>query len=117
MQLKQIKTPDLARAIGMSIRNLRRYESGELKLKSINALQMGRLYMEKVGEKFYDAKVGLLIETLASPKINDALLSEYKCQKTDDNHAPIHELERLAKVGQTVGEWYFNDEFKREMIK
>ncbi len=114
MQLKQIKTPDLARAIGMSIRNLRRYESGDLRF---NFLTYSNGYDKLRDEFLYNAKVGLLVETLASPKINATLLVDNKCEKYENNPAPMQELKRLARVGQTVGAWYFNDEFKREMIK
>ncbi len=113
LKLKQIKTPDLAKAIGMSVRNIRRYEYGEMKIKFIK----GAHSKAKREAVFYSAKVGLLVETIADPKINETLLTQYKCQKPDGKTNPMSELERLSKVGEVIGSWYFNEDFKKEMVK
>lgn len=113
LNLKQIKTPDLAEAIGMSLRNLRRYEYGDLKFKSIKGMD----YMKKCDKLFYDAKVGLLIETLSDEKINEKLLIIFNCAKEGKKNNSMDELKRLAKVGELIGTWYFNDNFKQEMVK
>ena len=112
--LKQIKTvPNLSDAMGMSARNLRRYKNGELKIKFIK----GVYSQAKVDEVFYNAKVGLLIETLSAPKINEMLFIKFDCQKRSIVTAKIQELERLDKIGRFIGSWYFNDNFKKEMVK
>ena len=113
LYIKQIKTPDIAKAIGMSVRNIRRYEYGELKMKFIK----GAYSKKKIEEVFNNAKIGLLVETFADPKINETLLTQYKCQKPDTITNAINELERLAKVGKLIGSWYFNEDFKKEMVK
>ena len=105
--------PDLAKAIGMSVRNLRRYEHSEIPIKFIK----GKQSKAKTEAVFYNAKVGLLIETLSDPKINEILFAKYNCAKTDTKNTSMQELERLVKVGKLIGTWYFNDNFKREMVK
>ena len=111
--LKVIKTPDLARAVNMSIRNMRRYESGEMNFKFIQ----GAGQTKKHEEFFHDAKLGLLVETLADPKINETLLEKFECAKTHAITNSFDELQRLAKVGELIGSWYFNDDFKTQMVK
>ncbi|WP_294958797.1 hypothetical protein [Sulfurovum sp.] len=85
LKLKQIKTTDLAKATGMSLRNLRRYESGELHFDFIK----GADYDQKLKDLFYHAKIGVLIQTiLRSNMFGDKAKSSKK------------ELQRLAEIGK-----------------
>ena len=112
MKQKIIKTTDLAKAIGMSDRNIRRYESCEMFFKFIK----GSMKKEKQEILIKNAKIGLLVEVISDPKINTELLEKYGYNKSLDG-STIDELKRLANVGEHIGSWYLSDEIKNSLIK
>ncbi|MFT7880419.1 MAG: hypothetical protein ABXS91_08505 [Sulfurimonas sp.] len=90
--ISTIKTPYLAKEIDMSVRQLRRYESGESIFTFIPTLN----YEEERDKLLFNAKVGVLIERCMNANTDHDFPKE-------ENTKPLKELQRLAKVGEKYG--------------
>lgn len=90
--IKAVKIPDLARATGLSVRQIRRYKSEESIFRFIKSPN----YSEEKDRLIYNAKVGVLIERYLNIDLPEDL-------QPNENDKPLKKLLRLSEVGEKWG--------------
>ena len=107
--MKKITLKDVATHTGYTDRQLRKYKSGEIPIKSLSHLD-GEAYTTAKDKFLRNAMIGLFVTN----NTNDIFQGTSLYVEMADNKQ--EELERLVMFGETYGQ-YMSDEFIENIIR